>query len=55
MKYHVDFLINKYWKDLITTRTWIHIDMDMFFAAVEIRDDPSLGDIPIVVGDNSMI
>jgi len=28
----------------------IHIDMDMFFAAVEIRDNPELGDKPLIIG-----
>ena len=31
-------------------REIIHIDMDMFFAAVEIRDDPSLADQPVIIG-----
>ena len=33
------------------SRTWMHIDMDMFYAACEIRDDPILADKPIAVGD----
>ena len=33
----------------------VHLDMDMFFAAVEIRDDPSLVDVPVAVGSKSMI
>jgi DNA polymerase kappa len=36
-------------------RTWAHIDMDMFFAAVEIRDNPSLADKPVAVGGDMMI
>lgn len=39
----------------ILTETWIHIDMDMFYASVEIRDAPELADKPIAVGGNSMI
>ena len=36
-------------------KIWMHLDMDMFFAAVEIRDNPSLKDIPMAVGGMSMI
>ncbi|KAG9509395.1 Serine/threonine-protein kinase NLK [Fragariocoptes setiger] len=32
-----------------------HFDLDMFFAAVEIRDKPELADKPVAVGSNSMI
>lgn len=28
----------------------IHIDMDCFYAAIEMRDDPSLRDVPLAVG-----
>ena len=31
-------------------RNIIHIDMDCFFAAVEMRDNPALRDIPIAIG-----
>ena len=37
------------------TRTWFHIDMDMFYAAVELLDQPHLANYPIAVGDNAMI
>ena len=31
-------------------RKIIHIDMDCFFAAVEMRDNPALRDIPLAIG-----
>lgn len=31
----------------------IHVDMDCFFAAVEMRDNPDLRDIPIAIGGRS--
>ena len=37
------------------SRTWIHIDMDMYYAAVEIRDRPELAKIPLAIGSDSMI
>ena len=34
-------------------RKIIHIDMDCFYAAVEIRDNPSYADIPLAIGGKS--
>lgn len=35
-------------------RKIIHVDMDCFFAAVEMRDNPSLRDIPIAIGGSHL-
>jgi DNA polymerase-4 len=35
------------------TRKIIHVDMDCFFAAVEMRDDPTLKDVPLAVGGSA--
>lgn len=34
-------------------RKIIHVDMDCFFAAVEMRDDPSLREIPLAIGGSA--
>ena len=47
--------INDYVKKRETRRTWMHLDLDMFYAAVEIRDNASLRRKPVAVGDNTMI
>ncbi|RLN71604.1 hypothetical protein BBJ28_00007491 [Nothophytophthora sp. Chile5] len=37
------------------TRTVVMVDMDMFYAAVEMRDNPKLRDVPLAVGGTNMI
>ncbi|XP_071104269.1 DNA polymerase kappa-like [Haliotis cracherodii] len=37
------------------SHTIVHIDMDAYYAAVEMRDDPSLRDQPMAVGGSSML
>lgn len=33
----------------------VHVDMDAFYAAVEMRDNPKLKDVPMAVGSYSML
>ncbi|CAG9311916.1 unnamed protein product [Blepharisma stoltei] len=51
----IDQKLRDYEKERELSETWIHIDMDMFYASVEIRDNPELADKPIAVGDYQMI
>jgi len=37
------------------SRVVVHVDMDCFFCAVEVRDNPQLRGLPIAVGDNAML
>lgn len=34
----------------MATRKIVHVDMDCFFAAIEMRDDPGLTNIPVAIG-----
>ena len=36
-------------------KIWLHLEMDNFFTSIEIRDNPSLKDIPIAIGNISII
>uniref|UniRef100_A0A5S6QRN4 DNA polymerase kappa n=1 Tax=Trichuris muris TaxID=70415 RepID=A0A5S6QRN4_TRIMR len=51
--------MDKYAANLESTRdlsrTFFHVDMDAFFAAVEMRDDPKLRNVPMAVGSSSML
>ena len=37
------------------SRTIVHVDMDAFFAAVEMRENPALRDKPMAVGGSAML
>lgn len=37
------------------SRVIVHVDMDAFYAAVEMRDRPELKDQPMAVGSMSML
>ena len=37
------------------SRTWIHVDLDAFYASVEMREDPSLYELPLAIEERGMI
>ena len=51
----IDSRISDLEKSRITNQIHVLLDMDCFFCAVEILDRPELADVPMAVGDLSMI
>ncbi|KAI6214851.1 hypothetical protein M3Y94_00317000 [Aphelenchoides besseyi] len=39
----------------VFSETYVHVDNDAFFAAVEMRDDPTLRNVPFAVGSTNML
>ena len=50
-----DFYIQQLSDRRDTSRILVHIDMDAFYANVEIRDNPALKNVPMAVGGESML
>lgn len=55
LKNEAELRIDHIRKNRNTSQICFHLDMDMFFAAVEIRDNPHLEHLPVAVGDKRMI
>ncbi|GBG27876.1 DNA polymerase kappa [Hondaea fermentalgiana] len=55
VRHRVDAKVTKLLRERDLSRIYCVVDMDCFFAAVEMRDDPSLAGKPMAVGGLSMI
>lgn len=57
--HHISVQVDKVTSDLERNRDLthaiVHVDMDAFYAAVEMRDCPELKDKPMAVGSMSML
>ena len=45
-RHEADLFIDQLLSELVLRRTIVHVDMDMFYAAVEMRDNPELRSEP---------
>jgi len=50
-----DKIVNGLRQERDLSRTIVHVDMDMFYAAVEMRDNPALRGVPMAVGGMGML
>lgn len=53
--WQLDRVVTELEKSRDLTRVIVHVDMDAFYAAVEMRDCPELMDKPMAVGSMSML
>lgn len=51
----VSVFLEKWEAERDLSKTFLHLDMDAFYAAVEMRDNPSLLNVPLGVGGDSML
>ncbi|VDK26611.1 unnamed protein product [Anisakis simplex] len=51
----MDELVESLENERDLSRIALHVDMDAFYAAVEMRDDATLRNIPMAVGSESML